>query len=46
MLLWLLNLINPNDIDKIISAEIPDINVDPELHDLVMRHDTCTMWKL
>lgn len=38
ILLWLLDAINPNDIDKIISAEIPNKLEDPILHDLVMRH--------
>lgn len=38
ILLWFANQINPNDIDKIISFEIPDIQCDQELHDLVIRH--------
>lgn len=38
ILLWFLETINPNDIDKIIFAEIPDKNDDPLLHDLVIRN--------
>ena len=28
----------PENVDRCISAEIPDINVDPELHALVIKH--------
>lgn len=38
ILLWFLNSINPDDIDQLISAEIPDVNDDSELHGLVMKH--------
>lgn len=35
---WLTKNIDPNNIDNIICAEIPDIEQDPVLHDLVLRH--------
>lgn len=38
ILLWFSKQINPNDIDKIIFAEIPDIKCDHVLYDLVVRH--------
>ena len=44
LLLWLHSKIRPNDIDKIISAEIPDPHSDPVLHDIVtnrMVHGPC-----
>ncbi|GFQ97728.1 helitron_like_N domain-containing protein [Trichonephila clavata] len=36
--------ITPNRIDEIISAEIPDIEIDKDLHDIVSKitiHGTC-----
>lgn len=38
ILLWFYDQINPNDIDQIISAEIPSVTEDPELYDLIIRH--------
>lgn len=38
MLLFLQQKLRPADIDWIISAEIPDIQVDRELHDIVRKH--------
>ena len=38
ILIWLLEKIRPSDIDKIISAEIPDPNIDEILHNLVAKH--------
>ncbi|UYV71113.1 hypothetical protein LAZ67_8001784, partial [Cordylochernes scorpioides] len=44
LLLWLTNIIRPNQIDEVIQAEIPDINLDRELHAIVMKqmvHGPC-----
>ncbi|UYV63668.1 hypothetical protein LAZ67_2005272 [Cordylochernes scorpioides] len=44
LLLWLTNIIRPNQIDEVIQAEIPDINLDPELHAIVIKqmvHGPC-----
>ncbi|UYV76412.1 hypothetical protein LAZ67_14000329 [Cordylochernes scorpioides] len=44
LLLWLTNIIRPNQIDEVIQAEIPDNNLDPELHAIVMKqmvHGPC-----
>ncbi|UYV67468.1 hypothetical protein LAZ67_5000717 [Cordylochernes scorpioides] len=44
LLLWLTNMIRPNQIDEVIQAEIPDINLDPELHAIVIKqmvHGSC-----
>ncbi|UYV74337.1 hypothetical protein LAZ67_11003112 [Cordylochernes scorpioides] len=44
LLLWLTNMIRPNQIDEVIQAEIPDINLDPELHAIVIKqmvHGPC-----
>ena len=38
ILLWLDEKIRPNDIDKVISAELPDPDVDPVLHRIVKNH--------
>lgn len=44
ILLWLIDKIQPDQIDLIISAEIPDPSVDSKLHDIVianMIHGPC-----
>lgn len=41
ILLWLVDKIRPDEIDSIISAEIPDETVDPKLH--AVTHDTWTL---
>ncbi|GBP75782.1 hypothetical protein EVAR_65414_1 [Eumeta japonica] len=44
MLIWLLNKLHSNEVDDIISAEIPDPVTDPHLHDIVttqMVHGPC-----
>uniref|UniRef100_UPI0035901195 uncharacterized protein n=1 Tax=Myxine glutinosa TaxID=7769 RepID=UPI0035901195 len=40
ILLWLApeSKVRPDDIDLVISAEIPDKEIDPELHKMVMAH--------
>lgn len=38
ILLWLKDKLRPDQIDKIISAEIPDPNNDKALHDIVMKN--------
>ena len=38
ILLWLVNKIRANDVDKIISAEIPDVRSDTELHEIVIKN--------
>lgn len=38
ILLWFYDSISPNEIDKIIHAEIPDKISDPELYNLVQSH--------
>ncbi|GFQ93003.1 helitron_like_N domain-containing protein [Trichonephila clavata] len=43
-LIWMMEKITPNRIDEIISAEIPDIEIDKDLHDIVsknMIHGPC-----
>ena len=37
-LFWLKDAIRPDEIEYVISAEIPDIDTDPILHALVIRH--------
>ena len=44
ILIWLVDKVCPEEIDKFISAEIPDPNVDQELFDIVttnMAHGPC-----
>ncbi|XP_050673638.1 uncharacterized protein LOC126971378 [Leptidea sinapis] len=44
ILIWLLNKLHSNEVDDIISAEIPDPVTDPHLHDIVttqMVHGPC-----
>ncbi|XP_071035291.1 uncharacterized protein [Parasteatoda tepidariorum] len=44
ILIWLVDKVRPEEIDKIISAEIPNPNVDQELFDIVttnMIHGPC-----
>lgn len=44
ILIWLVERIRPNEIDNVISAEIPDINEDPLLHEVItknMIHGPC-----
>ena len=38
LLLWLIDRIQPRDIDKVISAELPDPQQDRELFDIVKKH--------
>ncbi|XP_065370863.1 uncharacterized protein LOC135963006 [Calliphora vicina] len=38
ILIWLVEKITPNLIDNIISAEIPDPNIDPDLHEIVIKN--------
>lgn len=37
-LVWLQNKIRANEIDSVISAELPSVTEDPELHELVKKH--------
>lgn len=38
ILVWLVDKLRPDEIDSIISAEIPDETVDPKLHAVVTKH--------
>ncbi|XP_065209902.1 uncharacterized protein LOC135838199 [Planococcus citri] len=38
ILLWLVNKIRPDEIDKIICAELPDPDLNPKLFEIVKRH--------
>ena len=38
ILVWLENKIHASEIDSIISAEIPDPNIDPELFDIIIKN--------
>ena len=44
ILIWLFNKISSNEINDVISAEIPNVNVDKGLHDIVVKlmiHGPC-----
>ncbi|XP_076763394.1 uncharacterized protein LOC143430844 [Xylocopa sonorina] len=44
ILIWMMEKITPNRIDEIITAEIPDIEIDKDLHDIAsknMIHGPC-----
>lgn len=44
ILVWMVNKIRPEEIDQVISAEIPDRDIDPELFEIVttnMVHGPC-----
>ncbi|KAL4091329.1 hypothetical protein QTP88_026032 [Uroleucon formosanum] len=38
ILIWLIEKIRPNEIDAVISAEIPNVQVDPGLHEVVIKN--------
>lgn len=38
ILIWLVEKIRPNKVDAVISAEIPDVHVDPGLHEVVIKN--------
>lgn len=38
LLVWLLNKLRPDTIDRLISAELPNPQVDRELYDLIVKH--------
>ena len=38
ILIWLSIKLSLDDIDDLISAEIPDIGKEPELHNIVINH--------
>ncbi|XP_053968313.1 uncharacterized protein LOC128869734 [Anastrepha ludens] len=38
ILIWLVERIRPNEIDHVISAEIPDYNEDPLLHEVITKN--------
>jgi len=38
ILIWLVERIQPNQIDDIICAEIPDLETDPDLHNIVITN--------
>ncbi|CAG4932716.1 unnamed protein product [Colias eurytheme] len=38
LLVWLVNKIRPNQIDRVISAELPDKDEDPILYEIVKKH--------
>ncbi|KAL4153788.1 hypothetical protein QTP88_001621 [Uroleucon formosanum] len=44
ILIWLVEKIRPNEVNAVISAEIPYVQVDPGLHEIVIKnmiHDPC-----
>ncbi|GFV52934.1 helitron_like_N domain-containing protein [Trichonephila clavipes] len=44
ILIWMMEKITPNRIDEIISVEIPDIEIDKDLHDIVSKkYDSWSM---
>lgn len=38
ILIWLVEKIRPNEIDDVICAEIPDLEADPELYEIVIKN--------
>ena len=38
ILTWLFDKISSNEIDDVISAKIPDVDVDRSLHDIVVKN--------
>ncbi|XP_076258517.1 uncharacterized protein LOC143195346 isoform X2 [Rhynchophorus ferrugineus] len=38
ILIWLVEKIRPNEVDTVISAEIPNVQVDPGLHEVVIKN--------
>ncbi len=38
ILIWLVENIRPNEVDAVISAEIPNVQVDPGLHEVVIKN--------
>lgn len=49
ILFWLINKIRPEEIDSVISAEIPDSSIDPELFEVVrknMIHGPCGVFNI
>lgn len=49
ILIWLVTKITPDEVDNIISAEIPDLTTDPELFNIIkqnMIHGPCGAYKI
>jgi hypothetical protein len=38
ILIWLIEKVTPDQIDAVISAEIPDVDIDPDLFAVVIKH--------
>ncbi|XP_076269865.1 uncharacterized protein LOC143202298 [Rhynchophorus ferrugineus] len=38
ILIWLVEKIRPNEVDAVITAEIPNVQVDPGLHEVVIKN--------